>query len=334
MTTIDVTSRYAQASVKSGSDTEYLSAGKNTSLMGTAMVTMENIMLLFTELANAKFEQMSKKTEVSRDAQDMANRVDALLAGLKDAKDTAALPPEIIEYMRANNIQVNGMSIDEFLGLKPAPGTPEMPTTPGTPGTPEIPTTPGTPEVPTTPGTPGTPGASDAAKFVQMLNALLASAPAEGVQGSQLFELLDFMQAHGIPLGGDMLHLPAGGNASLWQIEQLRNQLEAAFPGSGNAPTTRPVLGSDTPPVTNPVPGPITSPITIPVIGPIELDKAALTAIKSALESHSGRASDFVQQNQLKLQQLMQNFNTAVTMANSVQSMNAESAKSIAQSIR
>ncbi|WP_277619546.1 hypothetical protein [Winslowiella iniecta] len=30
----------------------------------------------------------------------------------------------------------------------------------------------------------------------------------------------------------------------------------------------------------------------------------------------------------------MQNFNTAVTMANSVQSMNAESAKSIAQSIR
>jgi len=65
-----------------------------------------------------------------------------------------------------------------------------------------------------------------------------------------------------------------------------------------------------------------------------QLDKADLTAVKSALESHSGRASDFVQQNQLKLQQLMQNFNTAVTMANSVQSMNAESAKSIAQSIR
>ncbi|KOC84850.1 hypothetical protein NG42_21770, partial [Winslowiella iniecta] len=56
----------AASEVKSG-DTEYLSAGKNTSLMGTAMVTMENIMLLFTELANAKFDQMSKKTEVSRD---------------------------------------------------------------------------------------------------------------------------------------------------------------------------------------------------------------------------------------------------------------------------
>ncbi|WP_206542085.1 hypothetical protein, partial [Winslowiella iniecta] len=303
--------------VKSG-DTEYLSAGKNTSLMGAAMVTMDSIMLLFTELANSKFEQMSKKTEVSRDAQDMANRVDALLASLKDAKDTAALPPEIIEYMRANNIQVNGMSIDEFLGLKPADGTPVAPCPPAAPGTPEI------------PSTPGTPGASDAAKFVQMLNALLASAPAEGVQGSQLFELLDFMQAQGIPLGGDMLHLPAGGNASLWQIEQLRNQLEAAFPDSGTSPSTRPVSNPGSDPVTSPV----TSPISNPVIGPIELDKADLTAIKSALESHSGRASDFVQQNQLKLQQLMQNFNTAVTMANSVQSMNAESAKSIAQSIR
>ncbi|KOC85975.1 secretion protein EspA, partial [Winslowiella iniecta] len=133
---------------------------------------MENIMLLFTELANAKFDQMSKKTEVSRDAQDMANRVDALLASLADAKGKAELPEDVIAYMRENNIEVNGMSIDKFIAEN---GT--------------------------------------------------------------------------------------------------------------------------------------------------NLDKADLTAVKSALESHSGRASDFVQQNQLKLQQLMQNFNTAVTMANSVQSM-------------
>jgi len=185
MTAINNLNLNAPTGPKSSGDTEYLSAGKNTSLMGTAMVTMDNIMLLFTELANAKFEQMSKKTEVSRDAQDMANRVDALLAGLADAQSKADLPEDVIAYMRANNIEVNGMSIDKFLSEN----------------------------------------------------------------GSSL-------------------------------------------------------------------------------------NKADLTAVKSALESHSGRASDFVQQNQLKLQQLMQNFNTAVTMANSVQSMNAESAKSIAQSIR
>jgi len=166
-------------------DLDYLRAGGNVSLMGTALTTIEKIMLLFTELANAKFEEMGNKTEVSRDAQDMANRVDALLAGLADAQSQAELPADVIAYMHENKIEVNGMSIDQFL--------------------------------------------------------------------------------------------------------------------AENGP---------------------------------ELNKADLTSVKSTLESFSGRASDFVQQNQLKLQQLMQNFNTAVTMANSIQSMTAESTKSIAQAIR
>ncbi|MDM5065371.1 secretion protein EspA [Aeromonas salmonicida] len=168
-------------------NTAYLSAMKNHSLMGTAMVTMENVMLLFTELANAKFAQMTDKMGVSRDAQEMANRVDRELAKLAKPEDTATLPPEVLEYMRKNNILVDGkQTIDEFMG------------------------------------------------------------------------------------------------------------------GDANKALT----------------------------------KDQLTAVKSSLESASGRASDFVQQSQLKLQQLMQNFNTAVTMANSIQSMNAESTKSIAQSIR
>ncbi|HEM7509648.1 TPA: hypothetical protein U2J54_002663 [Providencia rettgeri] len=164
----------------------YRSAMTNHSLMGTAMVTMENIMLLFTELANSKFEAMSKKTEVSRDAQDMTNRVDRIIADLDKPDSTGELPPDVIHYMRVNNIMIDGnQNIDDFM---------------------------------------------------------------QGKNG--------------------------------------------------------------------------------------KLDKGDLTAVKSALESASGRASDFVQQSQLKLQQLMQNFNTAVTMANSIQSMNAESTKSIAQSIR
>ncbi|CAI1197090.1 type III secretion system translocon protein SseB [Serratia quinivorans] len=165
----------------------YLSAMKNHSLMGTAMVTMENIMQLFTELANAKFAQMTEKSSVSRDAQEMANRVDRELAKLAQPDSTGELPADVIEYMRKNNVLVDGkQTIDDFLQGK------------------------------------------DASK----------------------------------------------------------------------------------------------------------LKKDDLTAIKGSLESASNRASDFVQQSQLKLQQLMQNFNTAVTMANSIQSMNAESTKSIAQSIR
>ncbi|AUH50671.1 secretion protein EspA [Chromobacterium sp. ATCC 53434] len=162
-----------------GDNIDYLRAARNYSIMGQAIATMEDIMLLFTELANAKFDQMSKKMEVSRDAQDMANKVEALLADITDPKATKKLPQDVLDYMKANGISVDSVE----------------------------------------------------------------------------------------NLGGD-------------------------------------------------------------------LKKDALTAVKSALESFSGRASDFVQQSQLKLQQLMQNFNTAVTMANSVQSMNAESTKSIAQAIR
>ncbi|WNN43884.1 MULTISPECIES: hypothetical protein [Winslowiella] len=260
MTAINNLNLNAPTGPKSSGDTEYLSAGKNTSLMGTAMVTMDSIMLLFTELANSKFEQMSKKTEVSRDAQDMANRVDALLAGLASGKDTAALPPEVIEYMRANNIEVNGKSIDDFLR-----------------------------------------GAESLGSLWALNN--LDSFDRRGFGWSSGMndsanQVVKDLDAAGIKIDGQ--------KASEW----LANQK-----GSGSEPYSKETISQL-------------------VNSGRQLDKADLTAVKSALESHSGRASDFVQQNQLKLQQLMQNFNTAVTMANSVQSMNAESAKSIAQSIR
>ncbi|KOC86667.1 hypothetical protein, partial [Winslowiella iniecta] len=183
-------------------------------------------------------------TEVSRDAQDMANRVDALLAGLADGRDKATLPPDVIEYMRANNIEVNGKSIDDFLSDK------------------------------------------------------LADILGSGGLDGYINELeREYYQKSGEYYNSNGGERSDDKKAALDDVSQ---RLLRARSGDID----------------------------------IKLDKADLTAVKSALESHSGRASDFVQQNQLKLQQLMQNFNTAVTMANSVQSMNAESAKSIAQSIR
>ncbi|WP_080440017.1 hypothetical protein [Burkholderia ubonensis] len=65
-----------------------------------------------------------------------------------------------------------------------------------------------------------------------------------------------------------------------------------------------------------------------------KLDKADLLSIKQALETRSGRASDFVQQSQLDVQRRMTGYNTAVTMSQSIQSMLAESCKSIAGAIR
>ncbi|NMP26478.1 hypothetical protein GW590_06300 [Rahnella sp. SAP-1] len=180
----DVAQTSDAGNVASAKD-KYLVAMKNHSLMGQGMCTMGDMMLLFTELANAKFQQMSNKMAVSRDAQNMANKVEIAIAKIAKDGDKAELPADVIDYMRQNNILVEDMTIDEYVAK------------------------------------------------------------------------------HG----------------------------------------------------TN-------------------MPKTSLLSIQKALEHTSGTASDFVQQSQLKLQQLMQNFNTAVTMANSIQSMNGESTKSIAQSIR
>ncbi len=64
------------------------------------------------------------------------------------------------------------------------------------------------------------------------------------------------------------------------------------------------------------------------------LTKDMLISIKGSLSSVSDRASDFLQQTQLKMQQVMQNYNTAVQMINSLQSMLSESVKGIASAIR
>lgn len=65
-----------------------------------------------------------------------------------------------------------------------------------------------------------------------------------------------------------------------------------------------------------------------------KLDKGDLMSIKSALESVSGHASDFNQQSQLKLQQVMQNYSTSSQLMQSVQSMLAEMTKGTAAAIR
>jgi secreted effector protein SseB len=68
--------------------------------------------------------------------------------------------------------------------------------------------------------------------------------------------------------------------------------------------------------------------------GATGLDKAALMNVKTALENQSSQASNFVQTSQLRIQQVMQTYNIATQMTNSLQSMGAEMNKSIASSIR
>ncbi|AAQ60252.1 secretion protein EspA [Chromobacterium violaceum] len=241
----------------SSDNNDYLRAARNYSLLGQAITTMEEVMLLFTELSNAKFAQMSKKMEVSRDAAEMANKVEALLASITDPNGKASLPEDVIEYMRKNGVAINGKSIDEFL--------------------------------------------RDDAD----LDSRWALNNIHSYTIGHTYFCLDSAQAIAKNLDDAGVKID-GQKASDW----LKNQENVD--GSYSKEAMAKLFSN----------------------GRQLLGRADLTAVKSALETFSGRASDFVQQSQLKMQQLIQNFNTAVTMANSLQSMNAESTKSIAQAIR
>ncbi|NWD64114.1 hypothetical protein [Pseudomonas sp. IPO3774] len=254
----------------SGSNS-YLQGLKNLGVLNTGIVTMSAVMMLLQEHANATFESMTTKTEISREAQDMANRVKAILAKLTKPEDKAELPPEVIQYMRENNILVEGKSVDEFLE--------------GIVGS-------------------GLPGAD---AQLALLDAMIAKVGSEGSESRHWQSVVKFMDDNGIRMGDGqkasdwIWALPevghqSGQKVSLEHMKELRDTLAAAM---------KP-----------------------------ELDQGDLKTVEMALESASGRASDFVQQTQLKLQQLMQNYNTAVQMTNSLQSMLAESVKSIASSIR
>jgi secreted effector protein SseB len=81
-------------------DIRYGCALKETSLVGNAMVTMADMMLMFSQLANDKFVQMSKKMDVARDVQDMANRLEIIMSKLEKDSDTAEFPADILQYMR------------------------------------------------------------------------------------------------------------------------------------------------------------------------------------------------------------------------------------------
>ncbi|MEX3956754.1 hypothetical protein [Trinickia sp. EG282A] len=64
------------------------------------------------------------------------------------------------------------------------------------------------------------------------------------------------------------------------------------------------------------------------------LNKGQLQLVKNAIDSRQTQASNFVQTSQLKIQQVMQTYNIATQMVNSLLSMGAEMNKSIASSIR
>ncbi|MGF6401557.1 secreted effector protein SseB [Pseudomonas frederiksbergensis] len=85
------------------------------SMFSGGIQTMQTIMLQLTQKGNDLFKQMDEKSAIARDAQKNANLVEAEMVKMTAPDAKGSLPDSVIEYMRANNIHVNGKTIDDFI---------------------------------------------------------------------------------------------------------------------------------------------------------------------------------------------------------------------------
>ncbi|MDA0116457.1 secretion protein EspA [Vibrio sp. T11.5] len=92
-------------------------AARGDSVLSGGIAVLYMFMNLLSEMADAKYSQMQKKSEVSRTAQDMANRVDEKVAeaAKEGDKATRTLPSDVVTYMKDNGFTVDGKSIDKYL---------------------------------------------------------------------------------------------------------------------------------------------------------------------------------------------------------------------------
>lgn len=111
--------------VSSSEYMEYLNdyASEGDSVMSDGIAVMYKFLDLYGYLAQKKYDQMNAKADRARNSQDVANKVDSIISKMKNPDDVATLPPEVIEYLRQNNIPVSlksgnvtsSQGIDKFL---------------------------------------------------------------------------------------------------------------------------------------------------------------------------------------------------------------------------
>ena len=91
-------------------------ASRGDCVLSGGIAVLYMFMNLLSEMA-IKYSQMQQKSDVSRTAQDMANRVDEKVAeaAKEGDKATRELPQDVVNYMRDNGFKVDGKTIDQYL---------------------------------------------------------------------------------------------------------------------------------------------------------------------------------------------------------------------------
>ncbi|HDF2343650.1 TPA: secretion protein [Morganella morganii] len=80
-------------------------------------VVLNNLQLALQEIANSLFSRINTSTNRARNTQDMANRMDEIIADAAkgDDKTRKPVPDDVISYMRDNGILVDGMTINDYI---------------------------------------------------------------------------------------------------------------------------------------------------------------------------------------------------------------------------
>lgn len=148
---------------KENDKAEIENAIKGDSVLSGGVAVLYLFMNLLSELADAKYGQMQAKADVSRSAQDMANRVDEVIARVAKEGDkaTGQLPPEVVKYMKDNGFSVDGKSISDYLKTN-----------------------------------------DPSAKYLDKLKAKIGASGPEGMQSYSWQDVVTYMDQHGIKVDG------------------------------------------------------------------------------------------------------------------------------------
>lgn len=96
--------------------------GDNVLSGGIAVLYM--YMNLLSEMADSMYADMQEQSDITREAQSYANRVDSAIATAAKGGDdgTANIDADTYNYMKDNNITIEGKTIDDYLSVTSASG--------------------------------------------------------------------------------------------------------------------------------------------------------------------------------------------------------------------
>ncbi|PAV07253.1 secretion protein EspA [Arsenophonus sp. ENCA] len=89
---------------------------KEDPILSQGIEILYTFMNLLSDLANEKYLEMKKRADFSRDSQEMANRVDEIIAKVEKEGDKAKaeIPDHVRIFMEKNNITVDGKNINDY----------------------------------------------------------------------------------------------------------------------------------------------------------------------------------------------------------------------------